>query len=744
MRDFAAAKAPCRRSTSATRWRSPRGSPRLPEVPAIERERFAAVLLDEYQDTGHAQIETAARPVRRRAPGHRRRRPVPVDLRLARRERRQHRRASRDRSRRPTARRRRCSRWPTSFRNDRVDPATPRTRSPPPLRTGRRHRGRAAPGAGCRAGRGRAGAHRDRRGRGALGRRAAARALGRRCRPASAPRRCWSAAARRSRCWPRRCTAAGLPVEIVGLGGLLTTPEVVDVVATLRVLADHDAGAVAGPAAHRCAVADRTARPRRAARPRARLARPPGERRPAGRSAGDAEPLSLVEALDDLGPAAAVLADGLPPDDRAGASELRRLRRRISAPLPELVAEVERAIGVDIEVAARRRPRRGRPRAPRPVPRRGGRLRGRGRRGERCRAFLAYLDAAEDEENGLEAGEIVVDAERVQMLTVHGAKGLEWDVVAVPGLVDGRVPGRATRRSTGRGPGTSCPSRCAATAPTCPRCRWPARPTASRSRDLLDRHHDAVSRTARRARSGGSPTSPLTRARRLLLASGYVWDTTQQAARTPSPFLTDAACRAPSRRRVVRARAGRRRTRSPPRRAPRMWPLDPLGPFPGDRGAGPPRRGRARRRAGARRGRPTVLADRGCGRPRGRAVAPRRRPAARRARPAARGGTRSTSSCPPTCRCRSWSSSSATRTSSPAACAGRCRADRRRGRGAAPRSTAGSSSAGRRRPCSTSTSCPAPPTTGAADADFDDAARGVRTQRRGRTARRPRSRCRSR
>ena len=30
----------------------------LPEVAAIERERFAAVLLDEYQDTGHAEVET--------------------------------------------------------------------------------------------------------------------------------------------------------------------------------------------------------------------------------------------------------------------------------------------------------------------------------------------------------------------------------------------------------------------------------------------------------------------------------------------------------------------------------------------------------------------------------------------------------------------------------------------------------------------------------------------------------------
>ena len=49
-------------------------------------------------------------------------------------------------------------------------------------------------------------------------------------------------------------------------------------------------------------------------------------------------------------------------------------------------------------------------------------------------AFLAYLKAAESEEFGLEAGR-VGETNSVKLLTVHAAKGLEWDVVAIPGLV---------------------------------------------------------------------------------------------------------------------------------------------------------------------------------------------------------------------------------------------------------------------------------------------------------------------
>ena len=54
----------------------------------------------------------------------------------------------------------------------------------------------------------------------------------------------------------------GVPCEVVGLGGLLHEPEVVDVVSTLRVLADPTAGAALRAAAGRAAVASRSARPR--------------------------------------------------------------------------------------------------------------------------------------------------------------------------------------------------------------------------------------------------------------------------------------------------------------------------------------------------------------------------------------------------------------------------------------------------------------------------------------------------
>jgi DNA helicase-2/ATP-dependent DNA helicase PcrA len=54
--------------------------------------------------------------------------------------------------------------------------------------------------------------------------------------------------------------------------------------------------------------------------------------------------------------------------------------------------------------------------------------------------FLSWLAAAERRDD---MGPRSEQAERgtVQLLTIHGSKGLEWDVVAVPRLVEGELPG---------------------------------------------------------------------------------------------------------------------------------------------------------------------------------------------------------------------------------------------------------------------------------------------------------------
>ena len=245
--------------------------------------------------------------------------------------------------------------------------------------------------------------------------------------------------------------ARGIPVEVVGLGGLLAVPEVQDVVCTLRVL--HDAGAsdalarlLTGPR-WRIGPRDLVALGRRARV----LASGEGDGRAVTRAAAveqdpqdalaeavtdlTAETGSLVEALDDLGEPAAYSRAGY-TRMHALAGELRRLRAHIGRPLADLTAEAERVLGLDIEVAARP--------GVDPVAARADldaftdvadAFTGEGAE-PTLGAFLAYLTAAQQEEFGLETGR-VGESDSVKLLTVHAAKGLQWPAVFVPGLAVG-------------------------------------------------------------------------------------------------------------------------------------------------------------------------------------------------------------------------------------------------------------------------------------------------------------------
>ncbi len=235
--------------------------------------------------------------------------------------------------------------------------------------------------------------------------------------------------------------ANGIPVEVVGLGGLLTVPEVADVVATLRVLHDPAASdAVArlltGPR-WRMGPSDLVALGRRA-REIARDARPAGQvADPVSEAIADltAEAASLVEALDDLGGADAYSGAGY-RRLCALAAELRTLRGQVGQPLPDLVLAVERALGLDIEVAARPGADPAAARADLDAFADAAAAFAGDEEQPTLGAFLSYLAAAETEEFGLEAGR-VGESDSVKLMTVHAAKGLQWPAVFVPGLCAG-------------------------------------------------------------------------------------------------------------------------------------------------------------------------------------------------------------------------------------------------------------------------------------------------------------------
>jgi len=230
---------------------------------------------------------------------------------------------------------------------------------------------------------------------------------------------------------------AGLPVEVVGLGGLLDTPEVVDLVAALEAAHDPSRGdslmrLLTGPRA-RLGLADLHA----LADWSAQLAR--------AHAAGDAtaHDRSIVDALDELPPPGWVSGHGrrLSPTGRERLADLagvlRRLRGLTYLSVADLAGEAERLLGLDIEVEVR---------GGSAVPRahldafRAVAAEFDAAEGGTLGAFLAWLSAAQQEERGLEVPVTEPDADAVQLLTVHAAKGLEWDVVAVPGLVERTFP----------------------------------------------------------------------------------------------------------------------------------------------------------------------------------------------------------------------------------------------------------------------------------------------------------------
>ena len=345
--------------------------------------------------------------------------------------------------------------------------------------------------------------------------------------------------------------ARDVPVEVVGLGGLLATPEVRDLVSVLRLLVDPLAGTAAARlltgARWRLGAADLAALWRRArelamdhwmpsgqgtedagSAPEQVLAALPGEL--PGEAADQA---GLVDALDSPGDPARYSERGY-RRLCALAAELRALRRRVTQPLTDLVADAERTLLLDIETLARPGPA-GRAHldtfagvvadfaAASPL--------------AGLPALLDYLATAEEAEDGLAPGEVEVAHDRVQILTVHAAKGLEWQLVAVPHLVDGVFPA-AKKSSSWLRTVTELPVTLRGDRADLPDLALPA---GADQKELAGTvaDHEAAFDTRRLTEERRLMYVALTRAEQTLLVSGHHWGEAGSAPRSPSQFLLE-------------------------------------------------------------------------------------------------------------------------------------------------------------------------------------------------------------
>jgi len=327
----------------------------------------------------------------------------------------------------------------------------------------------------------------------------------------------------------------GIPVEVVGLAGLLSQPEVGDVLATLRCVSSLTANtallrllagprwrigprdlALLGARARELVHLERTDAPGLRARLAAAVA-----------GTDRTEVVSLSDALDDPG--------GRPYSAAARtrflelSGELTGLRRAVGDPLVDLVRRVVDVLGVEVELAATPGPeadvaRDNLARFLEAVGDFAGTDPTAGLAG-----LLGWLDAELEHGRGMEIAN-PGPGDSVKLLTVHSAKGLEWRAVVLPFLSTNVFPS-AVHRPRWERTADVVPAPLRGDADALPVLASWTRSGLRAYRSECDREQELEERRLAYV--------AITRAKEVVVASGHWWGRTQKRVRGPSPFLTE-------------------------------------------------------------------------------------------------------------------------------------------------------------------------------------------------------------
>lgn len=325
----------------------------------------------------------------------------------------------------------------------------------------------------------------------------------------------------------------GIEVEVVGLGGLLELPEIVDLVSALKVVQRADAGSelirLLTGARWRIGIKDID----RLFVIAKKLSGPRQE-------GVFREEITIVEALD------AVLNEKFELLNQFSEASLTRLqeaarlfqnlRSATALPLTDFVRVCCEELWLDIELRAN-------PKLQNPM----AQLQsfyeivagfGAGSAASLLGQFLNWLDYATKKER-FEIPKVTPGAGVVQVLTVHAAKGLEWDYVAIPNLVEDDFPSKP-RSTSGWLSGAELPFPLRGDASSLPvfsieGCQTQADAKAAAEKFKSDNKEHQLREEFRLIYVA------ITRAKQALLCSGSYWKPANSGSRKPSRFFTELA-----------------------------------------------------------------------------------------------------------------------------------------------------------------------------------------------------------